>query len=85
MKIQQMKPLIQRINSDKERLLFELKSIGVDPYAYRLLEKGIPLNITIYSISCGAANILKQEALSIGIDVAVSKGTDNCAENKLML
>jgi dihydropteroate synthase len=73
-----MMPLIKRINSDKERILFELKSIGVDPYAYRLTNKGLCCNIKITSLSCGAANILKQEALTLGIDVAVAKGTVNC-------
>ncbi len=75
---QKMMPLIKRINSDKERILFELKSIGVDPYAYRLTNKGLCCNIKISSLSCGAANILKQEALTLGIDVAVAKGTVNC-------
>jgi dihydropteroate synthase len=70
---------LQKISNDKNRLLEELKSIGVDEYAYRLADKGICLNIKLSSLSCGQANIIKQEALSCGIDAAVSRGTVNCS------
>lgn len=76
---QRKKQLIQKINSDTDRLLYELKSIGVDPYAYRLIDKGISFNIKLYSISCVQANIIKQEAIASGIDTAVAKGSVSCS------
>lgn len=79
MKHQRTTPLIQKINSDKGRLLHELKSIGVDPYAYRLFEKGTSCNLKLSSLTCAQANILKQEAIASGIDAAVAKGTINCS------
>ncbi len=54
----------------------ELKSIGVDPAAFHLMEgKGICYAIKVYNCKFYHANILKQEALSLGIDCAVEKNT----------
>lgn len=54
----------------------ELKSLGVDGGGVRILEdKGTLHLIRIRDLHVGAANILKQDALSIGADLAVPKGT----------
>lgn len=54
----------------------ELKSIGVDGGGVSILEdKGQLHLIRIRDLHVGAANILKQDALSIGADVAVPRGT----------
>lgn len=59
-------------------MLYELKRIGVDNYAYYMNAKGVPVNIMISGLTCGQANIIKQEAIASGIDAAVSKGTSHC-------
>jgi len=71
-----------QINNDKDRLLYELKKIGVDNYALSLYEKGEIYCIKVLDLSPGQANILKQEALSLGGDVAVAKGSINCKVEK---
>ncbi len=76
------KTKIQKISNDKKRLLEELEIIGVDPYAYKLVDKGVNLNLKLSSLSCGQANIIKQEALACGMDAAVAKGTINCSVDK---
>lgn len=54
----------------------ELKSLGVDGGGISILEeKGRLHLIRIRDLHVGAANILKQDALSIGADVAVPRGT----------
>ena len=54
----------------------ELKSLGVDGGGVSILEdKGTLHLIRIRDLHVGAANILKQDALSIGADVAVPRGT----------
>lgn len=54
----------------------ELKRIGVDGGGVSILEdKGELHLIRIRDLHVGAANILKQDALSIGADVAVPRGT----------
>ncbi len=51
-----------------------LAKLGCSEQGVKILaKKMIPLNILLTSISAGSANILKQEALAIGIDVAVHK------------
>ena len=76
------KTKLQKISNDKQRLRKELELIGVDPYAYRLIDKGVSLNIKLSSLSCGQANIIKQEALACGMDAAVARGTVNCSVNE---
>lgn len=54
----------------------ELKSLGVDSGGVSILEdKGQLHLIRIRDLHVGAANILKQDALSIGADLAVPRGT----------
>lgn len=54
----------------------ELKHLGVDGGGVSILEdKGELHLIRIRDLHVGAANILKQDALSIGADVAVPRGT----------
>lgn len=53
-----------------------LKAIGVDGGGVSILrDKGKIHLIKIFDLHVGAANILKQDALSIGADLAVPKGT----------
>lgn len=57
-----------------------LKQLGVDGGGVLILSKKMQhLYIAIESLHVGAANILKQDALSIGADVAVPKGTVTAA------
>jgi dihydropteroate synthase len=54
----------------------ELKALGVDSGGVAILaDKGEHHLIRIRDLHVGAANILKQDALSIGADVAVPRGT----------
>jgi dihydropteroate synthase len=54
----------------------ELKALGVDGGGVSILEdKGQLHLIRIRDLHVGAANILKQDALSIGADLAVPRGT----------
>ncbi|MDD2780301.1 dihydropteroate synthase [Sulfuricurvum sp.] len=54
----------------------ELKQLGVDGGGVSILEdKGLVHLIRIRDLHVGAANILKQDALSIGADLAVPRGT----------
>jgi len=58
----------------------QLEDLGVDPGGIRrMLGKTRMLNILLHEISCGAANILKQEMLSLGGDAAVARGTVSCS------
>jgi dihydropteroate synthase len=53
-----------------------MHEIKVDPYGIRIMvPKGITYAVRINSLSCIAANILKQEMLSLGAEVAVSRDT----------
>jgi len=58
------------LDSVRERL----KAIGVDSVAFQLMEgKGVCYGVLIRDCKFYHANILKQEALSLGIDCAVQK------------
>jgi len=51
-----------------------MQDINVDPYGIQIMApKGMSYTIRINSLPCIAANILKQEMLSLGADVAVAK------------
>ena len=76
--VSKRKMFLQKISGDKERLLYEIQKIGADPYAMKMWMKGVDFNIKLKSLPPGQANILKQEALASGIDVAVSKNTVSC-------
>jgi dihydropteroate synthase len=66
--------MIQKLSSDT--LVSEVfKKIGVDASGARILQKKSYIDcFFIPSLDIRAANILKQDALSIGADLAVSKG-----------
>ncbi|MEE8573869.1 MAG: dihydropteroate synthase, partial [Thermodesulfobacteriota bacterium] len=54
----------------------EMERIGVDPAGIRLMTpKHLHYNLMLRSLSSAEANIIKQEILSIGGELAVSKGT----------
>lgn len=60
-----------------------LKQIGVDPYGIQAMATKMgTLNVIVRGIACKVANIMKQEMLSIGGDVAVSRGTVDCSIEK---
>ena len=56
------------VTPEKERIIFELKKIGVDPYALRMAEKALAHAIKICGLKPAQGNIIKQEALACGID-----------------
>ncbi len=58
----------------------ELKKVGVDlPGIDAMLPKMENVNLLVEEIECKIANILKQEMLSIGGDVAVARGSVSCS------
>ncbi len=72
-------PRILYLSSHSEAVE-ELRRIGVEPYGIEsMAPKMLHVNIVLEGIECKAANILKQEMLSIGGDVAVSRGTVDCS------
>lgn len=71
-----------KLSSDRERIVEALKDIGVDDYALSMSYKAGTINILVKDLSCGAANIIKQEALGAGMDAAVAKGVVNCSVPK---
>lgn len=53
----------------------ELKKIGVDSYGIRLMApKALSFAVKLEKVRPQAANILKQEALSLGAEAAISRG-----------
>lgn len=57
----------------------ELERIGTDPYGIEAMApKAAHFNVLLEKLECRAANILKQEMLSIGGDVAVARGSVSC-------
>ncbi|MBT4824089.1 hypothetical protein HN695_03065 [Candidatus Woesearchaeota archaeon] len=61
----------------------EMQDIGVDEWATNyMLDKSKFRIIKIKDVRNAIANILKQEMLSIGGDVAVNKGCVNCSIEK---
>jgi len=61
----------------------ELKRVGVDPYGITaMIPKMKNINILLEGIECKVANILKQEMLSCGGDVAVARGSVECSIEK---
>ncbi len=64
--------ILQLNNNELVKLM---QGIGVDPYGIKImLPKAVEYVIKISSLPCIAANILKQEMLSLGGDAAVSRG-----------
>jgi len=63
------------IINDLSRAREELKGIGVDSYGIGLMApKALSFAIKLEQIQSQAANILKQEALSLGAEAATSRG-----------
>ena len=61
----------------------ELKRVDVDPYGIKaMIPKMENLDILLEGIECKVANILKQEMLSLGGDVAVARGSVECSIEK---
>ncbi len=58
----------------------ELKRVGVDrPGIDAMIPKMENINLLLEGIECKIANILKQEMLSIGGDIAVARGSVSCS------
>ncbi|MGE4295169.1 MAG: dihydropteroate synthase [Campylobacterales bacterium] len=61
-----------------------LEQIGCDPVGVRIMAKKAQTErFIIKNLSCAAANILKQDALSIGAELAVPAGVVNCSLEKI--
>jgi dihydropteroate synthase len=72
-------PRLLLLTSEREAVE-ELKRIGSDPYGIQsMAPKMAHFNLLLEKIECRAANILKQEMLSIGGDVAVARGSVSCS------
>jgi dihydropteroate synthase len=73
---------IYKLNPDVD-LVRLMQKMGVDKAGIEIMKQKHSLYIFyIKDISCGAANILKQDALSIGAELAVPVGVPNC-KNKI--
>lgn len=73
---------IFKLNSDIN-ILKVMQKLGVDKIGIEIMKKKASQFIFyIKDISCGAANILKQDALSVGAELAVPIGVPNC-KNKI--
>ncbi|MDR2638854.1 MAG: dihydropteroate synthase [Helicobacteraceae bacterium] len=58
-----------------------LEAIGCDRRGAKLmLDKALIERFLLKNLPCGAANILKQDALSLGAELAVSRDTPSCAD-----
>jgi dihydropteroate synthase len=74
---------IKKINGN-QNLKELLKKIDVDSGGIHILNSKMNLNLFyISNLKCGGANILKQDALSIGADFAVPRGTIVCQNDKV--
>ena len=73
---------IYKLNNDID-LAKLMHKLNVDKVGIEIMKKKHSLYLFyIKDISCGAANILKQDALSIGAELAVPIGVPNC-KNKI--
>jgi len=73
---------IYKLNSDIN-LKNIMQKLGVDKTGIEIMAKKHSKYIFyIKDINCGAANILKQDALSIGAELAVPMGVPNCKNKK---
>ncbi|MGE4497296.1 MAG: dihydropteroate synthase [Deferribacterales bacterium] len=70
------------VTPEKERIIYELKKVGVDPYALRMADKAVARAVKICGLRPAQGNIIKQEALASGIDAAVCRGTVNCTAER---
>lgn len=69
------------LNLENEaQVISAMTSLGVDPAGIqRMAGKAQSLNVLVEAVPCGAANIVKQEMLSIGADAAVARGSVMCS------
>lgn len=73
------RPRCLHIKSSYEALEV-LRKIDCDPYGIEaMLPKMVHHNIFLQGIKCNIANIMKQEMLSVGGDVAVSRSAVSCS------
>lgn len=73
--------MIKLISANESRLKVKINDIGVDPYAYYLVNKGLTFNLNIKDVTPCQANIIKQESLAVGIDAAVARGVADCSKS----
>lgn len=60
-----------------------LEHVGVDPYGIEAMARKMePCLVMVEGVPCRAANIMKQEMLSLGGDVAVARGSVACSIEK---
>ncbi|NTU59984.1 MAG: dihydropteroate synthase [Deltaproteobacteria bacterium] len=66
--------------SDPKRARAELEAVGADPAGVgKMLQKAGYLALRASAVRSPGANILKQEALSVGAEAAVARGVINCS------
>lgn len=66
--------------SDPSRARQELEAVGADPAGVaKMTPKATFLALKVTGVKAPGANILKQEALSVGCDAAVGRGVINCS------
>lgn len=71
-----MKKRVRILYTDKNDLEKELKKIDIDPYALNIFkDKNETYLIKIKNLKIQETNILKQDALSIGADVAIPRSS----------
>jgi dihydropteroate synthase len=76
--------MIVEVLSDETAISKYLKSLGVDGGGVKILAAKAKTHlVSIKDLHVGAANILKQDALSIGADLAVPKGTVVAAQKRV--
>jgi dihydropteroate synthase len=68
---------ISRLASCEAVLRKAIEGIGAEAYALNMCHKGIGFAAKVEALSCGAANILKQDALASGADAIVARGVVN--------
>ena len=71
-----------RLHSSEERIRTQIDKIGADSYAFQMWSKGAGFAAQVSDMPCGAANILKQEAIAAGADAIVTRGSVNCSVDK---
>lgn len=78
-----MGPIRNLVINAEEDAAEVLKSIGTDAYGIETMAPKMGhLNLLIKDLPCPTANIMKQEMLSLGGDVAVARGAVACSIEK---
>jgi dihydropteroate synthase len=67
------------VSQSQERITYELKKVGVDPYALNMTDKAKARAIKVCGLKPFQGNVIKQEALAAGIDAAVCRGSVSCS------